>query len=38
VNPNTGEPLNRHRRMVVATNTVYHEASRPSRVILPVIP
>jgi putative CocE/NonD family hydrolase len=38
VNPNTGEPLNHHRRVVVATNTVYHEASRPSRVILPVIP
>jgi putative CocE/NonD family hydrolase len=37
VNPNTGEPLNRHRRMVVATNTVYHEAGRPSRLILPVI-
>jgi len=38
VNPNTGEPLNRHRRFVVATNTVYHEAGRASRVVLPVIP
>jgi putative CocE/NonD family hydrolase len=38
VNPNTGEPLNRHRRVVVATNTVYHDTQRPSRVILPVIP
>jgi hypothetical protein len=38
VNPNTGEALNRHRRFVVATNTVYHEASRPSRVVLPVVP
>ena len=38
LNPNTGEPLNRHRRMVTATNTVYHDASRPSHVTLPVIP
>jgi hypothetical protein len=38
VNPNSGEPLNRHRRLVVATNTVFHEESRPSRVVLPVIP
>jgi hypothetical protein len=38
VNPNTGEPLNRHRRFVIATNTVYHEAGRRSRVILPIIP
>ena len=38
VNPNTGEPLNRHRRFVVATNTVYHERRRPSHIVLPVIP
>ncbi|HEX5139990.1 MAG TPA: CocE/NonD family hydrolase [Dehalococcoidia bacterium] len=38
VNPNTGEPLNRHRRMAIATNTVYHDASRPSHIVLPVIP
>ncbi len=38
VNPNTGEPLNQHRRMIVAANTVYHDASRPSHVVLPVIP
>jgi putative CocE/NonD family hydrolase len=38
VNPNTGEPLNGHRRMAVATNTVYHDRGRPSHVILPVIP
>ena len=38
VNPNTGEPLNRHRRMVVATNTVFHERGRASRIVLPVIP
>jgi len=38
VNPNTGEPLNRHRRTVVATNTVFHERGRASRIVLPVIP
>jgi putative CocE/NonD family hydrolase len=37
VNPNTGEPLNRHRRMVTATNTVWHDASRPSHITLPVV-
>ncbi|WP_372726077.1 CocE/NonD family hydrolase, partial [Novipirellula sp.] len=38
VNPNTGEPLNRHRRTKVATQTIYHDATRPSRIVLPVIP
>jgi putative CocE/NonD family hydrolase len=38
VNPNTGDPLADHRRMVAAENTVYHDASRPSQLILPVIP
>jgi predicted acyl esterase len=38
VNPNTGEPLNRHRRTVIATNTVFHERGRASRIVLPVIP
>lgn len=38
VNPNTGEPLGEHRRMVLADNTVFHDASHPSRVTLPVIP
>jgi putative CocE/NonD family hydrolase len=33
VNPNTGEPLNGHRRMVTATNTIYHDASNPSHVV-----
>jgi putative CocE/NonD family hydrolase len=37
VNPNTGEPLNRHRRMVIATNTVFHDRDRPSHIVLPVI-
>jgi len=38
VNPNTGDPLGEHRRMVPADNTVYHDATHPSQVILPVIP
>jgi putative CocE/NonD family hydrolase len=38
VNPNTGEPLNDHRRSQVATNTVYHSRRHPSRIILPMIP
>ncbi|MFO0908337.1 MAG: CocE/NonD family hydrolase [Isosphaeraceae bacterium] len=38
VNPNTGEPLGTSRRRVVAENTVHHDASHPSRVVLPVIP
>lgn len=37
VNPNTGEPLNRHRSTRIATQTIYHDASHPSRAILPVI-
>ncbi len=38
VNPNTGEPLNRHRRLAVATNTVFHDRARPSHIVLPLIP
>jgi putative CocE/NonD family hydrolase len=38
VNPNTGEPLNEHRRWRTATNTIYHDPERPSRIVLPVIP
>jgi len=38
VNPNTGEPLGRDRRRVVAENTVFHERGRESKVVLPVIP
>jgi hypothetical protein len=38
VNPNTGEPLQQHRRMIVADNTVFHDAKRPSHIVLPVIP
>ncbi len=38
VNPNSGEPLNRHHQMVVAINTVFHDQSRSSHIVLPVIP
>jgi hypothetical protein len=38
VNPNTGEPLGRHRRFEVAHNSVFHDAARPSHVVLPVVP
>ncbi len=38
VNPNSGEPLNRHRLTNVATQTIYHDAEHPSRIVLPVIP
>jgi len=38
VNPNTGEPLNANTRWRVATNTIFHDAARPSHIILPVVP
>jgi putative CocE/NonD family hydrolase len=38
VNPNTGEPLNQHRRMAIATNTLHHDRDHPSHIVLPVIP
>ena len=38
VNPNTGEPLNQNRRMIVATNTVYHDPAHPSHIVLPIVP
>jgi putative CocE/NonD family hydrolase len=38
VNPNSGEPLNDHRRWVTAVNTVHHDRDRPSHIVLPVIP
>ncbi len=38
VNPNTGDPLGDHRRMIPADNTVYHDAAHPSQVVLPIIP
>jgi putative CocE/NonD family hydrolase len=38
VNPNTGEPILRHRRVQVVDNTIYHDSERPSYIVLPVIP
>lgn len=38
VNPNTGEPLNNHRQMIVAVNRVHHDREHPSHAVLPVIP
>ena len=38
VNPNTGEPLGANRRAIATDNTVYHDADRPSHIILPIIP
>jgi len=37
VNPNTGEPEGRSRRRRVAVNTVFVDAARPSRLVLPVL-
>jgi putative CocE/NonD family hydrolase len=38
VNPNSGESLQQHRRMLPADNTVYHDGDRASHVVLPIIP
>ncbi len=38
VNPNTGEPLGLNRRTVTAENTIHHETTHPSYVVLPIIP
>ncbi len=38
VNPNSGEPLGDHRRIVVATNRVLHNQLHPSHILLPIIP
>jgi len=37
VNPNTGEPLQQHRRMKTALNTIHHDAEHPSHIVLPVM-
>jgi hypothetical protein len=37
VNPNTGEPLQQHRRMIAADNTVYHGGEGASRIVLPIL-
>jgi len=38
VNPNTGDPLGTERRRAGSDNTIFHAASQPSRVVLPIIP
>ena len=38
VNPNTGEPLGQHRRMISANNTVYCTPAYPSQILLPIVP
>lgn len=38
VNPNTGEALGMNRRQIAADNSVYHDAVRPSHIILPLVP
>jgi putative CocE/NonD family hydrolase len=38
VNPNTGDPLQQHRRMLPADNMVYHNGELASYVLLPIIP
>lgn len=35
-NPNTGEPLNDHRRSVSATNSVFYDHYHPSHIVLPI--
>jgi putative CocE/NonD family hydrolase len=37
-NTNSGEAPGKERRKVIAHNTVYHDAERPSHVVLPVVP
>jgi putative CocE/NonD family hydrolase len=38
VNPNTGEPPNKNRLNIIATNTIYHDANHPSHIVLPLMP
>jgi len=38
VNPNTGGPLGRELVTQTAVQTIFHDAARPSRVVLPIIP
>jgi putative CocE/NonD family hydrolase len=37
LNPNTGDPLQKHRRMMPADNEVYLDTAHPSHILLPVI-
>ncbi|VVE61274.1 Cocaine esterase [Pandoraea captiosa] len=38
VNPNTGEPMGLDTHTIKATQTIYHDASRPSHLMLPIQP
>lgn len=38
VNPNTGEPLGKNRRMLEVDNTIYHSSQFPSHITLPLVP
>ena len=38
VNPNTGEADGASRRRRIAVNTVFADAARPSRILLPILP
>ncbi|MDP7042016.1 MAG: CocE/NonD family hydrolase, partial [Gammaproteobacteria bacterium] len=38
INPNTGEPLGRHRNQRMAENSILHSAGRPSHIVLPIVP
>ncbi len=37
-NPNSGEPFGTDTELLKAAQTVYHDAARPSHLLLPVIP
>jgi len=37
-NPNTGHPVNSADEMIVAQQTIYHDAEHPSHILLPIIP
>ena len=38
INPNTGEPLGRHRSQRMAENSILHSVDRPSHIVLPIVP
>ena len=38
VNPNTGEKIGWHTHIVVARNTIRHDADHPSHILLPILP
>ena len=38
VNPNTGEALGLSRRTARADNTIHHDRSRPSHIVIPIVP